>query len=234
MRRARRAVSGRAPLRLQTDGTNAAKAGLYSHTMAGMPLADVTALAYWTKQVAAGFAGGDPSFQLQIQALGSSGFTTLVFEPYENGTVTPGVWEQWDVDAGQLWSSRTVVDASGDCDLDRPAPVVRRSTRSPGLIAICPDAVVVGIGVNVGSFNPGYDVFTDGVVLNDTTYDFEIGTTPSTKNAVQERRLGELQRAELPQPGRLHPVRQHGALSPRGLPCRPRPGRPRSAPPSRP
>ena len=47
---------------------------------------------------------------------------------------------------------------------------------------ICPNAIVLGIGVNIGSFNPGYTVATDGVQFNDTIYNFEVGRTPATKD----------------------------------------------------
>jgi hypothetical protein len=39
--------------------------------------------------------------------------------------------------------------------------------------ALCPDAVVVQYGVNIGSNNPGYIVRTDLFDFNGTVYDFE-------------------------------------------------------------
>jgi hypothetical protein len=38
---------------------------------------------------------------------------------------------------------------------------------------MCPNAVVVGFGVNIGTFNPSYNVYTDLFDFNGTTYDFE-------------------------------------------------------------
>jgi hypothetical protein len=177
---------GSSALRLTTDNTNAAKAGLYNHEMAPMPLGDVNNLAYWTYQQSANFPGGAPSFQVQIFALGGAdGFTTLVYEPYQNGSVVNGQWQAWDVDEGQFWSSRNVTDAGGDCDLTAGAGGAPFYTLAD-LVADCPNAVVVGIGVNVGTYNPDYDTATDGVRLNGTTYDFEIGTSPSTKNECKQ------------------------------------------------
>jgi hypothetical protein len=49
------------------------------------------------------------------------------------------------------------------------------------LQATFPDAVVTGFGVNIGSNNPGYDVEADLVRFNDTTYDFEVFSTPQDK-----------------------------------------------------
>src|SRR3954469_22188607 len=104
---------GNSALRLQTDASPTAKAGLYTHTMAGTALSDVTNLSYWTYQAQANFPQGDASYQLQINALGATGFTQLVYEPYWNSTVVNGQWQQWDVSGGMFWASRTVVCSNG-------------------------------------------------------------------------------------------------------------------------
>lgn len=184
-------------LQLTTDNTTAAKAQ-YMHT-ANVPLSQVTDLSYWTKQVSAPFPGADPSYQLPVcldgfspsavtplNPTGCVGFTTLVFEPYQNNgsappfpLVIPGAWQFWDVDAGQFWSSRTYTN--GSC------AVVSGSGGPPfyslaGLTSVCPNAVAVGFGVNIGTFNAGYDVYTDLVTFNGTTYDFEKYSAPSDKD----------------------------------------------------
>ena len=162
-------------LQLTTDSTNAAKAQ-YLHT-ASTSLADLDAASYYTKQVA-GPAVAAPSYQLAVDLNGDApgGFTTLVYEPYWNGSVVPGTWQQWDVDAGQFWSSSTFTD--GTCSVASGAGGAPFYTLT-ALEASCPAAVILGFGVNVGTYNPGYDVYTDGVVFNDTTYNFEL-TTPDT------------------------------------------------------
>ena len=110
---------------------------------------------------------------------GTTGFTTFVYEPYENGVVTPGVWQSWDVDAGQFWSSRTVTCSNGGVVAGGGgAPFYTLSQ----IQTMCPEAVVVGFGVNIGSNNPSYDVETDAVNFNGTTYDFEPVTTPASMN----------------------------------------------------
>jgi hypothetical protein len=173
---------GEGSLELTTDATTAAKADYFTFEHAGTPLANVTTLAYWTYQSAdVQPPHAAPSYQLQLDVNGAAegGFTTLVYEPYQNGVVAKAVWQQWDVDAGQLWSSRTVT--SGTCVLVAGAggaPFYNLTT----LKTLCPDAVVLGIGVNVGTFNPGYTVAADGVTFNETTYDFEVGRRPSSKD----------------------------------------------------
>jgi len=168
------APSGIGALKLTTDLTTAAKAQ-YMHA-ANVPLSGVTDLSYSTKQNSASFISGDASYQLPVCLGGVSGttcngFTTFVYEPYENGAVIPGTWQNWDVDAGQIWSSRTATGGTG-CNVTAGAGGPPFYTLA-GLQAACPNAVVVGFGVNIGTFNPGYDVETDLVNFNGTVYDFE-------------------------------------------------------------
>jgi hypothetical protein len=171
-------------LKLTTDATTTAKADYFTANHSGTDLDSVSQLGYWTYQDSASFAGGAPSFQLQIDADGTpggGGFTTLVFEPYENGTVTPDAWQQWDVDAGQFWSTRNVA----------PDPAGNNTGLTAGgggapfytlaqVQAKYPSAIVLGVGVNIGSNNPSYVTGADGVTFNTTTYDFE--PRPSSKD----------------------------------------------------
>jgi hypothetical protein len=166
------APGGIGALRLTTDATTAAKAQ-YLHA-ANTPLSQVTDLSYYTKQNSASFVEGAPSYQV-IAYLngGTAGFTTLVFEPYQNpvqGPVVTNTWQQWDVDAGLFWSSRTVTCSNGVIVGTPGGPATYTLSQ---VLAACPSAVVAGFGVNIGTFNPSYDVLTDLVTFNDTTYDFE-------------------------------------------------------------
>jgi hypothetical protein len=171
-------------LQLTTDNTTTSKAQYLHDT--NTPLADVNSLSYSTKQNSASFAEGDASYQLLVDLNGAAagGFTTFVYEPYENGVVTPGAWQSWDVAAGQLWSSRSFSDG-GSCTVvagGGGAPFYNLST----LTTTCPDAVAVGFGVNIGSNNPSYDVEADLVNFNDTTYNFEPFATPTNKDACKK------------------------------------------------
>jgi hypothetical protein len=177
---------GSGSLELRTDSTTAAKADYFTFAHAGTPLAAVTELSYWTYQAPTGQPPhAAASYQLQVDVNGDAagGFTTLVYEPYWNGAVFPAQWQQWDVDSGLFWSSRTVTD--GTCALVAGAggPPLYSLTQ---LQAMCPNAVVLGIGVNVGTFNPGYTVAVDGVTFDDTTYDFEVGRRPSSKDECKD------------------------------------------------
>jgi hypothetical protein len=174
---------GDGSLELTTDATTTAKADYFTFAHAGTALADVTDLSYWTYQAVGQLPHADASYQLQIDAdgtIGGGGFTTLVFEPYWNvaqGPITPVTWQDWDVDAGLFWSSRTVAECGLASGAGGPPLYTLAAVK-----AACPNAVVIGIGVNIGSNNPGYTVATDGVQFNETTYDFELGRTPATKD----------------------------------------------------
>lgn len=172
-------------LQLTTDATTTAKAQ-YLHD-ANTPLADVNDLSYSTKQNSPAGPIADPSYQV-VTFLngGTSGFSTLVYEPYQNttqGVVTNGVWQQWDVDQGLFWSTRTVTCSNGTI-LGTPGGPASYTLAQ--INAICPHAVVAGFGVNIGSNNPSYDVEADLVQFNDTTYNFEPFETPSDKDACKK------------------------------------------------
>lgn len=182
------APAGNGALQLTTNAATTAKAQYLHGT--NTPLGTITELGYYTKQVSASFAGADPSYQLPVclggfnspatptNPSGCTGFTTFVFEPYQNNgsappspVVIPNIWQQWDVDAGRFWSSRSV-NAGGVC-------VVFAGGGGPPFYSLaqlqtsCPNAIAVGFGVNIGSNNPSYDVYSDLVNFNGTTYDFE-------------------------------------------------------------
>src|SRR5574340_78625 len=196
------APAGVGALRLTTDSTTAAKAQ-YMHAT-DTPLASVSELGYETKQNSASFAQGDPSYQL-VACLGGwdgstcTGFTTFVFEPYWNtsqGVVTNGVWQTWDVASagGLMWSSRSYDDGAG-CAVTAGAggpPLY-----SLGQIqAMCPNADVVGFGVSIGTYNPSYDVETDLVDFNGTTYDFEPYAVALTKDQCKDGGWQSARRAD--------------------------------------
>lgn len=153
-------------IRLTTGNNDVDKAQFMKNI--SVPLSAVSELSYYTKQVS-GPAEAAPSYQIEVNLNGADGgFTTLVYEPYWNGSVLPSVWQSWDVDEGKFWSSRTV------------SPLVFSGAGGPPFYTLSeiklayPDAQITAIGVNIGSYNRSYDVLTDGVNFNGTTYDFEL------------------------------------------------------------
>jgi hypothetical protein len=189
------APRGAGALQLKTDLTTTAKAQFLHE--ANTPLADVTELSYYTKQVAPPGLVADPAYQLIVFLTGgTTGFTTLVFEPYQNpaqGLIVSNVWQQWDVDAGLFWSTRTVTCENG---------VVAGSPGGPAIYTLaaiellCPNARVGGFGVNIGTNNPGYDVETDLFDFNGTIYDFEPFRVASTKDDCKDGSWEDARRSD--------------------------------------
>jgi len=172
-------------LQLTSDLTTTAKAQ-YLHA-ANTTLASVTELSYYTKQSSPSPAVADPAYQL-ITYLngGTSGFSTLVYEPYQNpaqGPIVPNVWQQWDVDAGLFWSTRTVTCSNGTIVGAPGGPATYTLAQ---IQTICPNAVVAGYGVNIGTNNPGYTVSTDLFNFNGTTYDFQLHNMPANKDQCKD------------------------------------------------
>jgi hypothetical protein len=176
---------GEGALQLKTDASDPAKAQ-YMHAADNVAIGDVTNLSYAAKQVSSSFPEGQASYQLPVNLNGTSGFTTFVYEPYNQepaGDVTPGTWQTWDVAAGRMWSSRTVT--CGDNTINAGGGGAPFYTLSQ-IKEMCPEAQVIGFGVNVGTTNPSYDVYVDTVAFNDTTYDFEPTITVANKEACKE------------------------------------------------
>ena len=171
------APSGRGALQLTTDLSVTAKVQCAHAT--NTLLASITQLSYWTKQNPPTAPGiGDPAYQLATCLNGGTtsatcGFTTLVFEPYQNptqGPVLPSVWQRWDVAAGLFWSTRTVTCSNGTVVGTPGGPATYTLAQ---INTLCPQALVFQFLVNVGSNNPGYNVETDLFNFNGTVYDFE-------------------------------------------------------------
>jgi hypothetical protein len=176
------APAGAGALQLTTDATIASKAQ-YLHA-ANTPLASVTELSYYTKQISASIPVGDPSYQLPTYLNGgTSGFTTLVYEPYWNGTVVPGTWQKWNVATGLFWSSKAVTCSNGAVVAGGGGPPLYTLAQ---IQSMCPNAVVAGFGVDVGSNNPSYNVETDLVDFNGTTYNFEPNTVATNKDQCKD------------------------------------------------
>jgi len=179
-------------LQLKTDSTTAAKVQYMHDTVT--PLSSVTELSYYTKQVS-GPPEAAASYQLAVDLNGpaAGGFTTFVYEPYWNGAVVPTAWQQWDVDSGLFWSSQTFNE--GTCNIVR-APGGPPTYLLTQIKTMCPNAVVVSFGVNVGTFNPNYNVEVDGFDFNGTTYNFEATNAPSDKEACKDGGWQNLTRSD--------------------------------------
>lgn len=156
-------------LQLTTDTTTTSKVQFFHGS--GAALSQVSQLSYSTKQNSPTPTGGDASYQLPVYLNGgTSGFSTLVYEPYQNGTVSLGGWQSWNVATGLFWSTRSVTCSAGSVTGTSGGPATYTLAQ---IKTLCPQAIVIGFGLNVGTNNPSYNVETDAFNFNGTTYNFE-------------------------------------------------------------
>jgi hypothetical protein len=186
---------GDGALAITTNHQAGSKAQLLSpHRTFGRALADVDAIDYWTFQDASSEPGTTgpkqllPALQMQIDTNGfatGGGFTTLVFEPYqetESGPsqpIVPEEWQFWSTVNGRWWSTRDISCVGGTPD---PFALAAGEGGDPfttpaEVAAGCPGAVLIQFGFNVG-VTPTEGVVTavDGLHLgigaDDFTWDF--------------------------------------------------------------
>lgn len=94
----------------------------------------------------------------------------LVFEPYQNGTVTKGDWQSWHALAGKWWATR----APGNATCPQSAPCDWADVQSA-----FPRASVRGaLLLKAGSSWAGFDGAADALTVNGTTHDFEPRFSP--------------------------------------------------------
>ncbi len=170
---------GMGALQILTGPTDPSRAEL--SRAVSVNLSDVTALSYFTKQNSTTIPISTPSYSIGVwlDGVNPSSYTNLVFEPYWNGDILPGVWQNWDVlAAGRLWAS-TTVNVGGGCATTAGAGGPPFYSVQ-GLKAACPNAVVKRISTYAGTYNRDYDVESDHFRFNDTIYDFE----PAEANVV--------------------------------------------------
>ena len=96
----------------------------------------------------------------------------------------PEGWSsQWDVDSGLFWSTRTVTCSNGTVIGTSGGPATYTLAQINSMYS---NAVVAGYGVNIGTFNPGYNVETDLFNFNGTVYDFEPYEVATSKDQCKD------------------------------------------------
>ncbi|WP_433213273.1 hypothetical protein ACQP00_01690 [Dactylosporangium sp. CS-047395] len=111
------------------------------------------------------------SYQLPIDinggTLNAGDFTTLVYEPYQDGqTITPNRWQNWDAlrkgDA-KWWSTRSLANVPNGATQSFP-------TAWSAIVAAYPDATVLAYGLDLGKGAPGASARADTLTFGaDTT-----------------------------------------------------------------
>lgn len=171
---------GTGALELTTTNSASSRARREKSISPNVKLSELTTLSYVTKYVSGpSYAGA--ALQITINGLtgvSSSSSTTLVYEPYWNGTVdTAGNWQSWNtLLGGKFWSTNTVAGFT-------------KGSGGPPFYTIedvktaHPNAKITSIKVNIGTDNENWIVRTDGVNFNGTIYDFEQNLPTPVLNA---------------------------------------------------
>jgi hypothetical protein len=177
---------GDSALKLTTaDSTGKAQA-LTPHDVFNRPLLGVNHVSYDTySDSSSEFNQANASIQLQVDTNGvdvTGGFTTLVYEPYNNPLDNPVLQDEWqffNATNGNRWSTRRI-SCVGGAFVVEPGAGGPPFTRPNAVAVGCPGAVVLQIGVSIGSGSGANVVATDGVRINivgydDETWNFESG-----------------------------------------------------------
>lgn len=198
---------GTGSAKLTVDPSGATAAQLRNTAYAGTELADLTELKYST-YVEFNQSGQTPYLILNVDLDGNLATTTdrtlLFFEPeYQHGYTNAvpdqgdnvlGEWQEWDALAGGWWSTTGVAGAGPGANV-KPLSII---------IAAFPDAVVFnpisagspvgGVRIVAGFGGPGdwggfvgyVDAFEIGVSGTTDAYDFELYSSPTSKDQVKD------------------------------------------------
>lgn len=173
---------GSGSLRQTTDsaigGSGNAKVQLFNYAAFGTDLDLLDTLTFQGYRSSASTTGAAPHLSLNVAVYangGTSGFTTLVYEPVYQaggaGAITNDTWQAWDAlqsGAGIWWSTQPI---TGVCANACYVPWTTITSNNP-------NAAIIGIAFNVGSgitgqFTGYADALTVGIGGATTTFDFE-------------------------------------------------------------
>lgn len=171
------------PRSAATDNPAASdKASVFSQQFAGRKLSEITTLQYQTYIDTLGeIPFQAPALNLTINPnKANDTFSTLVWEPYyaadpagSNPIISDTV-QTWNPSIGVTgrggwWASDSVTGPG----TENKYGFTTYTATFAEVQAALPDAVVAQVGVNQGGGNPQLTSLVDGLVVNDTTYDFE-------------------------------------------------------------
>ena len=158
------------------------KIDVFNYDWYTKPVGDLAAMSFWT------YTGDTilaPAFQIQAflnDAGANSHYTTINFEPYVMGAVTPNVWQQWTITGStSMWATRL-----GTLPGSSAAPESWSAFK-----ATYPNATMIAVGFNAGSgasaFSANADALSITTTAGDTTvYNFEHAVILAGKTACKD------------------------------------------------
>jgi len=157
----------------------------------GTKLADLTAVSYST-YVQQGNNTIAPALQFNVDSdvtdANNAFQGRLVYEPYQNGTVTDGQWQNWNALPGVWWLSHSTSQFGGNCGQASPCTFAQLEALYPNIGILNGTGNVVfkaGSGWNV-PFVGNVDDLTLGTSANTTTYDLEPYVVATDKAACKD------------------------------------------------
>lgn len=138
---------------------------------AGVSLSSLSGLAYSVKNSS---GGPETAYDVEVLTTGSAGYTTFVYEPYENGhpLVANGNWNRYsDLEGGLWWSTHIAASAAGGQSTPEPLSFFE---------SLYPNAQAITYGIGQGSNNGGSISYVDDVSFGATTTNFEISACTVT------------------------------------------------------
>ena len=117
--------------------------------------------------------GPEAAYDMEVLTTGTSGYTTLVWEPYQNGhpLLDDGNWHTFSNLEGSnslWWSSHIANPAPGSQSSPQPLSFFE---------SLYPSATISTYGVGQGSNNGGSTTYVDDVAFNGVTNNFEPDAT---------------------------------------------------------
>jgi hypothetical protein len=164
---------------LELVTTNGKPVVMYAPLLPGTEkplLAELTKASYESLVKTSPGPGQDVSFQMEVIHSSStkftSGYTTVVYEPYQNGTPDEvNVWHRHSFDNGRVWSSSHSTQPSppSECIQSNPCPFRTFVEQNPNAVVL---TAKFRVGQNSGVGAAGLDAFVD---------DFSYGFGPVTR-----------------------------------------------------
>ena len=176
---------GAGSAQLEVTATNQgylfSKIGSYGATK----LADILNISYKT-YVQTGNNLIAPSIQLDVDRdvtdADSSWQGRLVYEPYQNGTVTDGQWQSWNATSGKWWLTKPTSFPAAACGQGSPCTFAQLAAAYPnvGLSAVAGGSLGLKAGSSWMTFKGNVDDFQFATASVNDVYNFEPDTTKPT------------------------------------------------------
>jgi hypothetical protein len=149
----------------------------YLPSAAGRLLSELTSFGYASKVIAAPNPAYDVTAQIEViksaSTYYSSGYTTVVFEPYVNGNQGAVGWHRNDMVHGKVWSTKPL--PSGDCSQAVPCAFSTFIAQNPQAIVLSAPKFRIGQNSGTPANDAGHYQVDDVIFGFGTALNFDLG-----------------------------------------------------------